>query len=162
MYYYLSIGTNIHPEDNAVRIVQQLCLAYGPILLYPFAMTEPVNIDTQRYFLNTLAVLHTDANPVSVKQRLNSIESALGRDKSDPLSSQKDRAADIDILATDRALQLAHFTRQETVYLQKVLGLQDCVDLSCRGLPAIDRPTAINLDRGTGHIVIVDQQFGSL
>ncbi|MDQ7049978.1 MAG: hypothetical protein Q9M92_10740 [Enterobacterales bacterium] len=67
MYYYLSIGTNISPEVNAVKIVQLLCKIFGQMVLYPFIRTSPVDIQSENLFLNSVAIIKTRFRADSIK-----------------------------------------------------------------------------------------------
>ncbi len=159
MYYYLSIGTNLSPETNAVKIVQHLCLGYGRLLLYPFVRTPPIEIDSNNLFLNSVAVVKTESDHKALKKNLDKIETSLGRDKDDPLSSTKDRVADIDIIHASQQFDPASKLKNKTDYLQQVLNLKAAVDLKAYGLPTIDRPTTVNIDSRSGQIIISDKKL---
>ena len=55
-------------------------------------------MNTKRDFLNALFIIQTSMSAEQLKQEFNRIEEALGRDRSDPQRSFKDRTIDIDIL----------------------------------------------------------------
>lgn len=95
--YLCSMGANIAPEANfaaARELLSQFGHAYYSRAVY----TQPVAMTTNHQFLNALFIFVTDLDPVSLKEQFNTIEQRLGRDRDDPLSAQKDRPMDIDIL----------------------------------------------------------------
>ena len=61
-------------------------------------VTQPVDMKTNHPFLNALFTLDTELTAEQLKRQFNQIEETLGRDRSDPMSSVKDRPIDIDIL----------------------------------------------------------------
>ncbi len=162
MYYYLSLGTNISPEVNAVKIVQHLCDNFGPMVLYPFIRTSPVDIQSENLFLNSVAIIKTDLKQTELKTKLDEIELSLGRDKADPLSASKDRTADIDILHGCHQLDLCAEIAEDIPYIHRVLALKPAVNLQHSGLPTIDRPTTVNIDSDSGQIVIATDKLNCL
>ncbi|MBY6062767.1 2-amino-4-hydroxy-6-hydroxymethyldihydropteridine diphosphokinase [Pseudidiomarina sediminum] len=96
--FLCSMGANLAPEKNFALARQQLD-ALGTVTYSLADYTQPVAIETDHEFLNALFVIATDLDAIALKQQFNRIEEQLGRDRSDPLSSQKDRPMDIDILA---------------------------------------------------------------
>lgn len=163
MYYYLSIGTNIEPEKNAVNIITHLTQEFGPLAVYPFIYTYPEAIESKRIFLNSLAIIVAKHSPAEVKSRLNLIEERLGRDRSDPARSSKDRAADIDILDYGEALDVNVFQRGKEAYISQVVaGHGVAADLGSQGLVTPERPTTVHFDASTGHIAIFQDGTCSL
>lgn len=98
MWYLCGLGSNIDPEQNLVRAVTRLLESHDSLWLSPVIHTRPRGIDTERPFLNALAVVFSPLSPTQLKDHFNQLEEALGRDRSDPLSSRKDRPIDVDIL----------------------------------------------------------------
>lgn len=98
MWYLCGLGSNIEPEQNLARAVLRLLESHGSLWLSPIIHTRPQGIETDRPFLNGLAIVFSPLSPEQLKLRLNQLEEALGRDRSDPLSSLKDRPIDVDIL----------------------------------------------------------------
>jgi 2-amino-4-hydroxy-6-hydroxymethyldihydropteridine diphosphokinase len=98
MKYLCSLGSNIDPEMNIHHAKQQLRALNSNCLFSQNIATKPVDIDTQNGFLNALFIIDTSLSSHELKQRFNQIEEALGRDRSDPERSIKDRTIDIDIL----------------------------------------------------------------
>ena len=159
MYFYLSLGTNINPRINAVKMVEALSTQYGPVLLFPFVDSKPVGIDTPHRFLNSIAVIESRLAPTELKAQLNSIEERLGRDRSDPLKSVKDRTADIDILTHHETFDLSLFKGFDTPYIHECMEADaPKVDLSDEGLLPIQRPTTVNTHGSTSHIGIIEDR----
>lgn len=161
MLYFLSLGTNINPKLNAVRMVSELIKAFGAIQLFPFVETEPVEINSGNPFLNSICVLKSDCEQDAVKNITNNIEISLGRDRADPLSCKKDRTADIDIILWSAVpIEFNSLLSNEPYVNSVVLSNPDRrVDLSSCGLPAIDGPTTVDLNTHTGQIVVTDDKF---
>lgn len=162
MFHILSIGTNISPKINAVRIVKQLCLYFGSVVIYPFVFTKPETIHSKNDFLNSLAIIESKMEVKEIKSALNKIESFLGRDKTDPNSSVKDRTADIDIIHSSLVQVVKQEFLSEENYLMSVFNVEEPIDLSDYGLPAIYRPTTVNIDRTTSKIVIINDKIDCL
>lgn len=162
MYFYLSIGTNINPERNAVKVVKSLCQHFGLLTLYPFVYTTPEAISSDSIFLNSLAIIHSKKNEGDIKQILNTIEMTLGRDRSDPQKSIKDRTADVDILLCDTHYSLSLFDRFTDNYIQSCLPPNTPANLSAQGLPTYQGASTIDLDRTTGEIVIIEDKLNRL
>lgn len=156
MFVYLSIGTNIQPEKNAVHIVRELCQHFGVITLYPFIYTQPVSMPKTSIFLNSLAIINTETPPKKIKTILNEIEVKLGRDRSDPKRSYKNRTADIDILNVHENLDENLFLEgNEEPYIQLCLSQkQACADLRQEGLPSYQRAASVHWDRSTRKILV--------
>lgn len=167
MRYLCSLGGNIDPQRHLALAVQALLELSPSLQLSRVIRTRPEGIDSSRYFLNALVGLESSLDRVMLKQRFNAIEQALGRDRSHPMSSRRDRPIDIDILA------VGHWPRDLTgrlvdePYLQPLardfapgqapyeaetvsiwLGLQRS---------AGQRPATIDREPTTGDIRVVEQ-----
>lgn len=92
------MGANIAPEKNFALAKDRL-VQLGQTQFSSAHYTQPVAINTDLEFLNALFVIESPLAAEQLKAKFNAIEEALGRDRSDPLSSEKDRPMDIDILA---------------------------------------------------------------
>ena len=97
--YVLGIGSNIEPEKNVPRIVDQLISEFGMILISRFHETAPVGMHTDRLFINFCVFARTTFEPAACKAACTNIEVKLGRDRTHPCRKTRDRAADIDVLA---------------------------------------------------------------
>lgn len=97
-YVYLcSMGANLAPEENFAKARSKLT-PLGDVHYSRAVYTKPVDIDTEHDFLNALFVIATQLDAEVLKMAFNKIEVELGRDRSDPDCSQKDRPMDLDIL----------------------------------------------------------------
>lgn len=96
--YFVSLGSNIAPQQNMVRMVRALLGISAEIDLSRVVMTAPNGIDSDRPFLNACVRLHSELDATTLKAQFNAIEVQLGRDRSDPGRSYKDRSADLDII----------------------------------------------------------------
>lgn len=96
--FLLGIGSNIDPVKNITRIIQQLSAQFTTLHLSRVVHIPPVGMNSQHYFLNTVAFIETGLSYQQLKQRCNQIEISLGRNRHDPDRKFKDRCADIDIL----------------------------------------------------------------
>ena len=98
MKYLCSLGSNIEPELHFSRAKHYLAKLADELEFSRDITTKPVGMNTNHPFLNALFILETALTPTALKAEFNKIEVLLGRDRSDPLCSVKDRPIDIDIL----------------------------------------------------------------
>ena len=162
MYFYLSIGTNINPEKNAVEIIKNLCTHFGDITLFPFVYTQPELISSSSIFLNSLAIIESNHDDKELKNILNSIEIRLGRNRNDPLKSTKNRPADIDILLKADKYHLPLFNTFTDRYIKACIPPNTPADLSVYGLPTHQGATTIHLDSTSGQISIAENKLDCL
>ena len=95
---FVSIGSNIDPKANIIRILYKLLEQFRQIDVSRIIETDPVGVNTCRNFLNCSACISTDENPDQLKGQFSQIETALGRNRDDENRKQKSRPADLDIL----------------------------------------------------------------
>lgn len=162
MYFYLSIGTNIKPEKNAVRIISNLCRHFGTLTLLPFVYTKPETIPSTSIFLNSLVVIESKLNSQEIKSILNAIEIKLGRNHNDPFKSTKDRPADIDILLESEEYNLSMFETFTESYIQACLPPTTPADLSMYNLPSYQGAASVNFDDTTSKIQILYDELDCL
>lgn len=96
--FLLGLGSNIEPDDNFASMMTLLLQCFDHIHLSRVLHIPPVGMNSHRYFLNAVAFIETEMAETELKNICNQIEIALGRDRADPNSKQKDRPADLDIL----------------------------------------------------------------
>lgn len=96
--YLCSLGSNIEPQTHFPQAQAALKALSDDIRFSRNIPTSPVDMKTDNDFLNALFIIHTPMSANELKQKFNAIEEALGRDRSDPQRSSKDRTIDIDIL----------------------------------------------------------------
>ena len=163
MYYYLSVGSNIDPEVNIARCLEILLESFTPAFVYPCTYTQPECIVTDRVFLNTLLVIRSDRDPVSLKAFFCSIEERLGRDRSDSERSRKDRTCDIDIIDRRSDFSLSYFEACDESYLQQVLcASSDKAAIALFGSDFADRPATIYFDAAARDKLVIDYKSYAL
>jgi 2-amino-4-hydroxy-6-hydroxymethyldihydropteridine diphosphokinase len=92
---YLSLGSNVEPEDNLRDAVAALRERFGEVVLSPVYRTPAVGFKGPD-FLNAIAVIESDVHPFALNDWLHELEIAQGRDRRD--ASYSDRTLDIDII----------------------------------------------------------------
>ncbi len=110
--WFVSIGSNIDPEVNVVRIVEKLIGIFDKLHISPLAFTQPVNIDTEKVFINGVVFIESDEDAASLKSSLQGIEVAMGRPLDDAQRKIKDRSVDLDILCRYEAGDEARVVEQ--------------------------------------------------
>ena len=95
---YLSLGSNVAPEQNLATAVRALRERFGALLVSPIYRTTAVGFDGSD-FLNAAAVLDSDLGVYDLNDWLHALEDAHGRDRSGPRFG--DRPLDIDIVFFD-------------------------------------------------------------
>ena len=94
---YLSLGSNVSPEQNLSAAVRALRERFGTLLVSPIYRTTAVGFDGPD-FLNA-ALLDSDLGVHELNDWLHALEDAHGRDRSGPRFG--DRPLDIDIVFFD-------------------------------------------------------------
>ncbi|NUS39437.1 MAG: 2-amino-4-hydroxy-6-hydroxymethyldihydropteridine diphosphokinase [Lysobacter sp.] len=92
---YLSLGSNIAPEENLRAAVAALRARFGEVQVSPVYRTKAVGFDGPD-FLNAIALVHSDLNPFALHKWLHRLEEAQGRDRRD--AAYSNRPLDIDII----------------------------------------------------------------
>lgn len=98
MYYVISIGSNIQPEHHLAAAIGLLAQDFGSLYLYQRVYTQAELVESTNLFINSVLVLKSTMSATALKAELCRIEEQLGRDRSDPKRSVKDRSCDLDIL----------------------------------------------------------------
>jgi 2-amino-4-hydroxy-6-hydroxymethyldihydropteridine diphosphokinase len=92
---YLSLGSNIAPEDNLRSAVAALRERFGEVQVSPVYRTAAVGFDGPD-FLNAIVAIDSDVHPFALNDLLHALEVAHGRDRRD--ASYSNRTLDIDII----------------------------------------------------------------
>jgi len=92
---YLSLGSNIEPENNLRIALAALRARFGEVVVSPVYRTRAVGFEGPD-FLNAVAVIDSDIHPFALNDWLHALEEAQGRDRRD--ASYSDRPLDIDII----------------------------------------------------------------
>lgn len=88
--YILGIGSNIEPFKNVPGILDRLLDHFHQILISRILKTEAIGmLQDANPFLNFCIYVETDLKKEHLKNFCNSIEMALGRDRTDNLKKSK-------------------------------------------------------------------------
>ena len=158
MWYLCGLGSNIAPEHNLPQAVARLARLFGRVSLSPVVRTAPQGMASDNSFLNALAVFQSDLPPDRVKQHLNELEESLGRDRSDPDSSVRDRPIDVDILESRDRPGFSGQAITEDYYRRLLAG--EAVrgePLVLDGRPLGEAPATVDWNQGAGDEIVVQQ-----
>jgi 2-amino-4-hydroxy-6-hydroxymethyldihydropteridine diphosphokinase len=92
---YVAAGSNVEPEKNLARALDELAQAFGALAISPAYRNRAVGFEGPD-FINLVVGLRTDDPPGQVKQRLERIEALCGRPPNAPKWAP--RSMDLDIL----------------------------------------------------------------
>jgi 2-amino-4-hydroxy-6-hydroxymethyldihydropteridine diphosphokinase len=92
---YLSLGSNLSPEQNLRTAVAALRERFGEIEVSPVYRTASVGFQGPD-FLNAIVAIDSDIHPFALNDWLHALEEAHGRDRRD--ASYSNRPLDIDII----------------------------------------------------------------
>jgi 2-amino-4-hydroxy-6-hydroxymethyldihydropteridine diphosphokinase len=92
---FLSLGSNVDPENNLHKAVEALRARFGDVVVSPVYRT-PAHGFKGPDFLNAVAVIDSDIHPFALNDWLHALEVAQGRDRRD--ASYSNRPLDIDII----------------------------------------------------------------
>lgn len=167
MIYCLSLGSNIAPRDHIGSALTQLCQQFHAAIVYPVLQTTPCAIESERSFLNTIAVINSDWSPEQLKQWLNQLEEAHGRNRADPERSHKDRTLDVDILTTQTQLRWLAAEEFNEPYVQaSIAALQQpsaqSVAVQVGEQTLGHRPATIYTNHSSRHVFVVEDTLDSL
>ncbi|RUO28887.1 2-amino-4-hydroxy-6-hydroxymethyldihydropteridine diphosphokinase [Aliidiomarina sedimenti] len=168
--YFLGLGSNLQPTSNLQTALHKLQAQFAQIILWPIIETEPVSIESQRIFLNTLVVVRSNWTPEQLKSWCNELEESLGRNRKDPLSSIKDRPLDIDILAQQSQLNLSVLECFTEPYVRQVIASAERATdqsptthpVSLWGHQLGQRAATVYPNHAGGHIMVVEDSVDRL
>jgi len=92
---YLSLGSNVLPEQNIASALRALRDRFGALEISPVYRTRAIGFDGPD-FLNAAALLESDLDVHALNDWLHALEDAHGRDRNGPRFG--DRPLDIDIV----------------------------------------------------------------
>ena len=160
----IGLGSNLGARRHTLRLALDLIESIeGTELLSVsfFYETEPWGVVGQPPYINAAAALETALEPIELLDRLQSIEKALGRVRSEHWGA---RTMDIDILcieglniSTER-LTVPHPLMNERAFVQ--VPLADIVEMAPRGSGGIERTHGSPLDFRLQLIACVDRRWG--
>jgi 2-amino-4-hydroxy-6-hydroxymethyldihydropteridine diphosphokinase len=163
MFYVISIGSNIQPEQHVAEAISILAKTFGSLYLYPRVYTQAELIESSNVFINSVLVVKTQLSASALKAELCRIEELLGRDRNDPKRSIKDRSCDLDIICSQPLWSEAWKTELTESYIQQVFdsaSKQAPIQLGCQLFS--ERPAAVYFQAQTSDKFIVDQKPDAL
>ncbi len=95
---YLSLGSNVLPEQHLASALHALRLRFGALVASPVYRTVAVGFEGAD-FLNSAAIIDSDLDVHALNAWLHALEDAHGRERSGPRFG--DRPLDIDIVFYD-------------------------------------------------------------
>ncbi len=96
--YLVGVGSNVEPQANVVLAIKKVLPLSKVCIISRIIQTEPIDMLSDHKFLNLVMYLETEYTPQALQQAFNTLETDLGRDRSDPLRKVKDRPIDLDIM----------------------------------------------------------------
>lgn len=96
---YVSLGSNINPEQNLPAAVRRLAARFRLRAVSPVYATAPVGKTDQPDFYNAAALIETELDAIELKRVLQSIEQELGRVRTQDKNAP--RTIDLDISLFD-------------------------------------------------------------
>jgi 2-amino-4-hydroxy-6-hydroxymethyldihydropteridine diphosphokinase len=163
MYYVISIGSNIQPEQHVATAVSTLTKIFGSIYIYQRVYTQAELVESNHVFINSVLVLRSELTATQLKSELCRVEELLGRDRSDPRRSVKDRSCDLDIIWHQQVWSEVWQTELTESYIQQVFdpaSKQAPIQLGCQLFS--ERPAAIYFQAEAGDKFIIDQKPDAL
>lgn len=127
-FYLLGLGSNIDPEQHLLKAREALASFSIICAESPILKSAPVGDTFHFEFKNQLLVVSSELLPGPMKQRLQQIEVALGREPKNPSRKAKDRTIDIDILCTAATeadcrhaiLEESYYRELQQLWLQEI------------------------------------------
>lgn len=92
---FLSLGSNIRPHDHLPSALEALAARFGPVVSSPVYESVAQGF-VGAHFLNLVVMIETDSRPGVIRDSLQAIEAAHGRERGTARFS--DRTLDIDLL----------------------------------------------------------------
>jgi 2-amino-4-hydroxy-6-hydroxymethyldihydropteridine diphosphokinase len=98
---YVAAGSNVEPEKNLARALDELELTFGELAVSPAYLNPAVGFEGAD-FINLVVGFRAAAAPAQVKEALEKIEALCGRPRSAPKWAP--RTMDLDILMYDQVV----------------------------------------------------------
>jgi 2-amino-4-hydroxy-6-hydroxymethyldihydropteridine diphosphokinase len=163
MFYVISIGSNIQPEQHVAEAISILAKTFGSLYLYPRVYTQAELIESSNVFINSVLVVKTQLSASALKAELCRIEELLGRDRTDPKRSIKDRSCDLDIICSQPLWSEAWKTELTESYIQQVFNpASKPAPIQFDSQLFSERPAAVYFQAQTSDKFIVDQKPDAL
>ena len=97
-HFLVGAGSNIEPHKNIGLALKELLVLSSTFAMSPIIQTDPVGMQSKHRFFNFVLYFPSNLKLNELKKSFNSIETKLGRNRSDPLCKVKDRPIDLDII----------------------------------------------------------------
>jgi 2-amino-4-hydroxy-6-hydroxymethyldihydropteridine diphosphokinase len=102
---FVSMGSNIDPEENIAKALRALSRAIHITKLSTIYLTEPENRPEQPLYYNCVVEVETTIPPIELKRQiLRRIEDALGRKRNDDKYAA--RTIDLDLILYDKLMMM--------------------------------------------------------
>jgi 2-amino-4-hydroxy-6-hydroxymethyldihydropteridine diphosphokinase len=102
---FVSMGSNIDPEENIAKALRALSRAIHITKLSTIYLTEPENRPEQPLYYNCVVEIETTIPPIELKRQiLRRIEDALGRKRNDDKYAA--RTIDLDLILYDKLMMM--------------------------------------------------------
>lgn len=165
MWTLCSLGSNVEPETHMPLAIDRLVRWFSLVQVSPLIRTQPVGLMGGGDFINGLVRFQTNLSDGELKQRLNALETDLGRDRHHPDKKRLPRTIDVDIL--DRAPRIEALNPGEnTPYMRdmwaadqgQLAGLE-CWPVALDGQSLGEETAAVHFDYRTGQIRVRAQKI---
>jgi 2-amino-4-hydroxy-6-hydroxymethyldihydropteridine diphosphokinase len=157
---YITIGSNIDPEENILKAVEALRGRCRIEALSRFYRSRPLNRPEQADFINGACVIETDASPRDLKYKiLREIENSLGRVRTHDRYAA--RTIDLDIaLYEDRVIDETDLVVPERDIAARPFVYLPLLDLDADlQIPGTEKALRDLIDIASDKDVIVDTEF---
>jgi 2-amino-4-hydroxy-6-hydroxymethyldihydropteridine diphosphokinase len=140
---FLSIGSNVLPEDNVRRCLDRLRREFGTLEISPIYRCAAVGFEGDD-FLNLVVGLETEREPQDLFDQLKTLEDQLGRRRAS--AKYSDRNIDIDLLLHgDRVGSFDGFTLPRDEILKYAFVLMPLADLAAELVHPVTEQTLDHL-----------------
>lgn len=174
MWQLVGIGSNIRPVENVARALMHLARQHDRVALSRAVWTEPAGIQSEQTFINLAVLVPWRGSARDLKYRFNSLETALGRDRTDPMRKLSNRPIDLDILcavgleetppALDAPLYMVDVVEELLDFFWqrsgRQRGRQETAFIPVGDVVVGDRPAVLHLDEETGYTTVCVNKAG--
>ncbi|MGB2691139.1 MAG: 2-amino-4-hydroxy-6-hydroxymethyldihydropteridine diphosphokinase [Thermodesulfobacteriota bacterium] len=98
----IGVGSNIDPQNNIDKAKQTIERNHSLIKASSFIETKPIGYENQDNFLNGALLIETEMDTLSLKSWLKTLETQLGRVKTE--NKNGPRTIDLDIIVWNREI----------------------------------------------------------
>ncbi len=147
-HFLVGAGSNIEPHKNIGLALKELLVLSNTFAMSPIIQTDPVGMQSERKFFNFVLYFPSNLKLNELKERFNSIETKLGRNKSDPFCKIKDRPIDLDIITevSNETNWPAVIKTSESYYFKPMKALLQSLKLVPQSISPLIEVVNINFD----------------